>query len=194
MPSERPDVTSKNSKSMYLRTVPDRPDHPGHPDFSHSDRTGFANSTIDREADLFADRPNTRDFDTMLAAYMWSGGIARDQEVTVRLEAAGNQSGPTLDKLIAAQLVFAFDWRGSLWLPMFQFEQPGMLVKPQSRRVLSELTGVFDGWSLAVWYLQQNTWLGGRRPVDLLDTHPSAVLAAARGDRFIATDSLQRIQ
>jgi hypothetical protein len=53
---------------------------------------------------------------------------------------------------------------------------------------------VFDGWSMAVWYLQQNIWLDNRRPIDLLDRNPAAVLAAARGDRFIATDSLQRVQ
>ena len=77
---------------------------------------------------------------------------------------------------------------------MFQFKQPEMYVKPQARKVLSELAGVFDGWSLAAWYLQQNSWLEDRRPIDVLDKHPAAVLIAARGDRFIATDSLQVTQ
>ena len=191
MPSERPDITSK---SLYLRTVPERPGYSVHPDFGNSDRSGFSNSTIDRDAYRFADRPNTRDFDTMLADYMWSGGIARHQEVASRLEETHAGTSSSLQRLLDSHAVFAFDWRGSLWLPMFQFQQPGMFVKPPSRKVLSELAGVFDGWSLAVWYLQPNTWLDNRRPVDMLDTHPAAVLAAARGDRFIATDSLQRAQ
>lgn len=194
MPSERSD---DKRKSLYLRTVPDQPvqsANPAHRDFGNFDRSGFSNSTIDRDAYLFADRPNTRDFDAMLAAYMWSGGIARHQEVAARLEAADGTGAGSLGKLIDSNAVFAFDWRGSLWLPTFQFQQPEMYVKPQSRKVLSELDGVFDGWSLAVWYLQQNSWLDNRRPIDLLDSHPSAVLTAARGDRFIATDSLHRIQ
>ena len=191
MPSERPDETGK---SVYLRAVPDPSGQGAYPDFGNSDRTGFSNSTIDRDAYIFGDRPNARDFDTLLAAYMWSGGLARHQDVANRLEETQAGTPSSLQRLLDSNAVFAFDWRGSLWLPMFQFQQPEMFVKPPSRKVLSELAGVFDGWSLAVWYLQQNTWLDNRRPIDLLDGHPSAVLAAARGDRFIATDSLQRVQ
>jgi hypothetical protein len=191
MPSERPDDTGK---SVYLRAVPDQTGLGAHPDYGHSDRTGFANSTIDREAYIFGDRPNARDFDALLVTYMWSGGLARHQEAARRLEEAHAGSSSTVQRLLNSNAVFAFDWRGSLWLPMFQFQPLEMLVKPAPRRVLSELTGVFDGWSLAVWYLQQNSWLDNRRPIDLIDRHPSAVLTAARGDRFIATDSLQRVQ
>ena len=180
--------------SIYVHKVPDQPEPLGHRDFDNSDRSGFSNSTIDRDAYRFSDRPNTRDFEAMLAAYLWSGGIARHQEVTNRLEEVGNGRASNLDKLVDSHAVFAFDWRGSMWVPMFQFKQPEMYVKPQARKVLAELTGVFDGWSMAVWYLQQNSWLDNRRPIDLLDKHPAAVVLAARGDRFIATDSLQVVQ
>ena len=190
MPSESRDVTTS---SLYLRRVPDH-QPAAYPGFSDSDGSGFSNSTRARDIFAFSDRPNARDFDTMLAAYLWSGGMARHQELATRLEIAGSGTAASLRRLIDSNAVFAFDWHGSLWLPMFQFEQPAMFVKPLSRRVLSELAGVFDGWSLATWYLQQNTWLHGRRPIDLLDSHPSAVVAAARGDRFIATDTLQRTQ
>ena len=114
MSSERIDVPSK---SLYVRKVPDQPRHIAHPDFDNSDRSGFSNSTIDRGAYPFADRPNTRDFDAMLAAYMWSGGIARHQEVITRLEEDGHGGPSSLGKLIDSRAVFAFDWRGSLWLP-----------------------------------------------------------------------------
>lgn len=182
------------NKSVYIRTVPDHTEPTVRRDFENSYSSGFSNSTINRAADRFADRPNARDFDAMLASYMWSGGIARHQEVLIRLEESGKGDRYKLGKLLDSHAVFAFDWRGSLWLPMFQFQQPEMCAKPQSRKILSELAGVFDGWSLAVWYLQQNSWLENRRPIDLLDKYPSAVLIAARGDRFIATNSLQLLQ
>lgn len=188
------EYTDGPGKSLYVREVPDGPGPMAHPDFDNSDRFGFSNSTIDRGAYRFADRPNTRDFEAMLSAYLWSGGIARHQEVITRLQEDGNGGPSSLGKLIDSHAVFAFDWRGSLWLPMFQFKQPEMYVKPQARKVLAELAGVFDGWSLAAWYLQQNSWLENRRPIDVLDKHLAAVLAAARGDRYIATDSLQVIQ
>ena len=188
------EYTDGPGKSLYVREVPDGPGPMAHPDFDNSDRSGFSNSTIDRGAYRFADRPNTRDFEAMLSAYLWSGGIARHQEVITRLQEESNGGPSSLGKLIDSHAVFAFDWRGSLWLPMFQFKQPEMYVKPQARKVLAELAGVFDGWSLAAWYLQQNSWLEDRRPIDVLDKHLAAVLAAARGDRYIATDSLQVIQ
>ena len=191
MPPEPPEMTVK---SIYLRQVPDSQAPGIYPAFGDSDRSGFSNSTIERDSVAFSDRPNARNFDAMLTSYLWTGGIARHQELASRLEAAGTGTLDSLRRLIDSNAVFAFDWRGSLWLPMFQFHQPEMFVKPASRQVLSELTDVFDGWSLAVWYLQQNMWLDNRRPIDLIDRHPSAVLAAARGDRFIATDSLQRVQ
>jgi hypothetical protein len=191
MPSEYRDQLGKE---LYLRPVPKKPEVLAQADFGPSDRSGFSNSSINRDAYRFADRPNTRDFDTMLADYMWSGGIARHQEVASRLEEAYAGSRLSLQALINSNAAFAFDWRGSLWLPMFQFKQPDMYVNPSSRKVLVELAGVFDGWSMAVWYLQQNSWLGNRRPIDCLEPHPTAVLLAARGDRFIATNSLQRIQ
>ena len=191
MSSDRIDFPDK---SLYVRQVPDQPGLVAQPDFDNSDRSEFSNSTIDRGAYRFADRPNTRDFEAMLTAYLWSGGIARHQEVSARLEQGSNGGPSSLATLIDSRAVFAFDWRGSLWLPMFQFRLPEMYVKLQARKVLAELAGVFDGWSMAVWYLQQNSWLEDRRPIDMLDQHPAAVVMAARGDRFIATDSLRVIQ
>ena len=191
MPSEQPDDAGK---SRYLRAVPARFEQGEHLDFGHSDRSEFSNSTINRDAYIFSDRPNTRDFNNLLSGYLWSGGMARHQELARRLEEADAGTASSLQRLFDSNAVFAFDWCGSLWVPMFQFRQPKMFVKPSSRNVQSELAGVFDGWSLAVWYLQHNSWLDDRRPIDVIDLNPHAVLIAARGDRFIATDSLSRTQ
>lgn len=174
--------------ASYLRAV----SHGAQPPAGHD--TGpvpFSNSSIDREAYPFADRPNARDFDILLASYMWSGGIARSSEAARRLEALQPGSLVSIERLIAANAVFAFDWRGSLWLPMFQFEPGALVVNPHARRVLTELASVFDGWAIACWFLEANLWLQGRRPIDLMESAPASVLAAARGDRFIATDLLR---
>ena len=37
-----------------------------------------------------------------------------------------------------------------------------------------------------MWFSQPNHWLRNRRPVDVLDVSLTAVLRAARADRFIA--------
>ena len=70
---------------------------------------------------------------------------------------------------------------------MFQFDLRDLSTKHGPRQVLNELGTAFDGWELAVWFVQPNSWLNDRSPVDLLNTQLSAVLEAARADRFIVT-------
>jgi uncharacterized protein (DUF2384 family) len=53
--------------------------------------------------------------------------------------------------------------------------------------VLAEFSTVFDGWRLAVWFAQPNSWLQDRSPVDLLESDLQAVRNAARADRFVST-------
>ncbi len=131
--------------------------------------------------------PSDRDFVAMRAAYRSTGGIARGDDLARLLEDLQRGDVSTLARLIAAGEVFGFDWHGSFWVPMFQFELRDLSVKPAARQVQKELAQVFDGWTIAVWFAQRNSWLNERKPVDLLDTELRAVLHAARADRFIAS-------
>jgi len=45
----------------------------------------------------------------------------------------------------------------------------------------------FDDWDVAVWFAEPNTWPYGQAPVDVLRAEPSAVVHAARADRYIVT-------
>lgn len=92
----------------------------------------------------------------------------------------------SLTRLIATGEVLAFDWHHTTWVPMFQFDPLSLALRPEPRQVLAALAGAFDGWSLALWFAQPNTWLLGCRPMDLLQSDLPAVLKAARKDRFIA--------
>lgn len=62
--------------------------------------------------------------------------------------------------------------------PAFQFADDG---KPLP--VISEVIGLFgarSAWSLALWFASSSGWLHGKRPVDMLETHPEEVVQAAR--------------
>jgi hypothetical protein len=63
-----------------------------------------------------------------------------------------------------------------------------MTRRPELSQVFAELTPVYDPWELASWFAQANPWLAQRIPADMLYTDPSAVLQAARADRFIANN------
>lgn len=130
--------------------------------------------------------PSDGGFVAMRAAYRGTGGVARGDDLARLLEDRGRGGSASLAGLIDGGAVFGFDWRRDFWIPMFQFELRDLSLKTAPHEVLAELAAEFDGWNLAAWFAQRNSWLNERRPVDVLDANLPAVLAAARADRFIA--------
>ena len=127
-------------------------------------------------------------FLSMLTAYRGSGGLARDGEL---LALSGRRRGPDaymLACLIADQQVIGFDWQSRIWFPVFQFNLRDMTRPPALRQVLAELTPVYDAWKLVSWFARPNAWLDDRVPAEVLQPDPTAVLKAARADRFIASN------
>lgn len=67
---------------------------------------------------------------------------------------------------------------------------PGYGLDPEAgyrpRKSLKPILDVFgdekDGWGLAYWFLAANSFLGGRKPQDVLAAEPEQVLAAARDE------------
>ncbi len=123
-------------------------------------------------------------FHVLAEAYRATGGTVGGHELARRLEAYRDAYFMSLEKLIAARIVFGFEWRGTLWIPMFQFDQCNLAIKQGSRLVLAELASVFDGWALALWFVRPSLWLNSRRPIDLVDSNPLAVVQAARAERL----------
>lgn len=132
------------------------------------------------------ERDDERDaqFVDMLREFRRSGGLAREAEVRMRLSALGSASRQAE---ICSDKVACFEWAGQLWLPWFQFDRTHMTLRPGPMTVVAELKPAFDNWALALWFVQKNLWIGGHRPIDLIDECLASVLGAARADRFIAT-------
>lgn len=67
---------------------------------------------------------------------------------------------------------------------------PGYGLDPQAgwrpRKTMKSVLEVFgddkDGWGLAYWFGSANSFLGGRRPQDMVATKPEQVIAAARDE------------
>ena len=126
-------------------------------------------------------------FVAMLNAYRASGGLCRSEEVRRRLQCHDAIPGAMLVRWMLKRKVICFEWLSQTWLPWFQFQHSDMRPLPELTRVFAELTPVFDAWEMANWFAQPNQWLANCAPVDTLDANPSAVLHAARADRFVAT-------
>ena len=76
--------------------------------------------------------------------------------------------------------IFGVPYRGQTLYPAFQFDALSGEVKPSTREVIARLPrDHMSDWECALWWTAANGWLAGRRPVDVLDDDPEAVVAAA---------------
>jgi hypothetical protein len=126
-------------------------------------------------------------FENLARTYRRFGGLQTGQAFSRQMwQRNGGSTCASLAERLATGQMFGWTWQGDFWVPMFQVDRDSLAVRPGPRRVLAELKGVFDGWSLAQWFVHPSVWLRGRRPLEVLATRPAAVVLAARGDRVIA--------
>jgi hypothetical protein len=75
--------------------------------------------------------------------------------------------------------LLAVEHHGTLYYPGFQFDRSGK-PRPEIADILRYLRSPdVTSWQQALWLTSANGWLGGRRPVDLLDDESHAVIGAA---------------
>jgi len=74
--------------------------------------------------------------------------------------------------------IFAVEHRGRSYFPAFQFDDEGHPLSAIAE--ILEIFGGREGWETALWFSAASGWLGGRRPVDLLESDPEKVVDAAR--------------
>ena len=130
---------------------------------------------------------NRQGFDAVIGAYKTRGGTARADDLALLLQEKQKGDFVSVAKRIVARDIFSFEWQNHYWVPMFQFNPHDLSVKQEVRRVVHELDGVLDNWTMAQWFAEPNVWLKGQTPVDMVDRQFSEVLNAARSDRFVAT-------
>lgn len=140
----------------------------------------------DREMDTEECLHSEREFHDLQLSYRATGGIASGEDLSRLLADQRRGDFISLARHIADRKIFGFDWLSSFWIPMFQFDLGDLSVREPPRQVRAELEEHYAGWGLASWFVQPSTWLKHQRPIDLLLGDLSAVLQAARADRFIA--------
>ncbi|MBE0152773.1 hypothetical protein [Serratia sp. PL7] len=79
--------------------------------------------------------------------------------------------------------IFAITHNGVDYFPGYGLD-PDTGYRP--RKALKPVLDVFgehkDGWGLAYWFLSANSFLGGKRPQDVLASEPERVIAAAEDE------------
>jgi hypothetical protein len=123
--------------------------------------------------------PDSRGFIALLAAFRATGGTAPAEIVDRLLQARPTGRAVSLAQLIDTGEAFGFEWRRTVWIPMFQFNPDDLSVKADAQDVRAALPSQWSGWSLASWFAAPNARLDGRNPVDMLGRHLHDVLLAA---------------
>jgi hypothetical protein len=128
-------------------------------------------------AALLQARRNADARSTLLAEF---GGLRSGEVAELARSRAANRAALANRWRSEGRLV-AVPVGDELLYPGFQFTPEGK-PHPAVGTALAELRSnprVSD-WQAALWFVASNGWLGGRRPVDLLDAEPDAVAEAAR--------------
>lgn len=124
--------------------------------------------------------PSRHGFVTLLEAFRSSGGTAPGEIVGRLLADHCVGEAVSLAKLVHSGQVFGFEWRCSLWIPMFQFNPDDLSIVVASQTVRAELPELWSGWTVAMWFATGNAQLDGRRPVELLGSDFADVFRAAQ--------------
>ena len=124
--------------------------------------------------------PSGRGFIALLEAFRATGGTVPGEIMGRLLEEHRVGNAVSLARLIDTGEAFGFQWRNSLWIPMFQFDANDLTLKASAQSVRAELQSLSSGWTLAAWFGGPNARLEGRCPVNVLDSDLDAVVRAAR--------------
>lgn len=74
--------------------------------------------------------------------------------------------------------IFSIDYFGRELFPAFQFRDGKPL--PQIKKILDVIAKEMTPWQIAFWFVAENGWLDGERPVDAMLRSEAEVLEAAR--------------
>lgn len=125
--------------------------------------------------------PSSLLFVAMLGAFRASGGTLPSDRLGRLIEDHPGPEATSLAMQVSSGQVFGFEWRGRLWIPMFQFDSGAHGPRHSVRQIRSALPAHWPGWRVALWFASPSEGLKGRRPVDLIEVDAAAVLRDAAG-------------
>lgn len=123
--------------------------------------------------------PSGRGFVRLLEAFRATGGTVPSEVVARLLELHQAGHAVSLSQLISTGRAFGFEWRSSLWIPMFQFSSDDLTLQDDVQRVRAELPPQWSGWTMASWFALPSAALEGHCPADTMHSDFEAVMRAA---------------
>lgn len=113
----------------------------------------------------------------ILADAVWL--TARELSEKASFKNTNPSAGPNRWK--AAGSIFALQLNGKDHYPEYALDE-GSRPIPVVKQVISLFGERKTPWGLAIWFGSENSWLGGKKPKDVLATMPKQVLLAAQAE------------
>ncbi|EKN3683014.1 integrase [Yersinia enterocolitica] len=113
----------------------------------------------------------------ILADSVWL--TARELSEKASFKNTNPSAGPNRWK--SAGRIFALQLNGKDKYPEYALDE-GFRPIPVVKQVISLLGEKKTPWGLAIWFGSENSWLGGKKPKDVLATMPKQVLLAAQAE------------
>ncbi|QCT21101.1 DUF2384 domain-containing protein [Jejubacter calystegiae] len=104
---------------------------------------------------------------------------ARDISIRAGLALSNPSAAPNRWK--AKKRIFALSVNGRDYYPAYGLDE-GYTPLPVMARLIALFGERKTPWGMAVWLGSDNSWLGGRKPKDLLTSEPEAVCRAAQAE------------
>ena len=106
-------------------------------------------------------------------------GLLSGAEVAALAASNSGNASAMASRWKAEGKVFTVGPTGGQRFPGFQFGKDDGRPLPVIAQVLAVFGEQLSGWELALWFTGSNGWLGGERPVDVLDSDPELIVDAA---------------
>ncbi len=113
----------------------------------------------------------------ILADALWL--TARELSEKASFKNSNPSAGPNRWK--SAGSIFALQINGKDLYPEYALDE-GFRPFPVVKQVISLFGDKKTPWGLATWFGSANSWLGGRKPKDVLKTMPKQILLAAQAE------------
>lgn len=98
-------------------------------------------------------------------------------QALLRLQASGLSEYQALSAIRAQRDLFYIQFIDVAYFPRFQWRY--LWLRESIRESLEIFGDSKSKWQIALWFVQENPWLDGLRPIDLLDTNTRHVICAA---------------
>lgn len=116
-----------------------------------------------------------------------TGGLISADMMVARLRTRVDQPLSRVARWIVRREVLSLQSCGRHCMPLFQFDPESLSIRQSVSNAIGELKDVFDPGELLVWFATPHGWLVGRCPAACVQNEVSALIHAARADRFVAT-------